>query len=102
MPQYSHTLDLTDGIAFASALKVYTDIGDILTEMVVDPIGATAVCTFQQGAGTPVKPNGNPLTYDVSNGVIFAGALKVHTDIQNKLVWIVVHAAAATADCWFV
>ncbi|MGO8696281.1 MAG: hypothetical protein ACLQVY_00985 [Limisphaerales bacterium] len=102
MPTYSKTLDLSDGVAFARALKVSTDLGDKLVAITVDPVGATAVCTFAQGNGKPVPPTGDSLAYDVDNGVEFARALKVHTDIDNELVWIVVHSAAATADCWFV
>jgi len=75
MAAYSKTLGLTDGIAFAGALKVSTDLGDKLASILVDPISATADCTFAQGNGVPVKPAGAPLTYDVSNGVVFAQVL---------------------------
>jgi len=99
---YNETLDLSDGVAFAGALKVSTDIGDKLSDISIDPIAKTANCTFTEGTGAPVKPSSVPITYSIGNGVSFAGVLKVHTDIQNELVWIVVHSAAATADCWFV
>jgi hypothetical protein len=98
---YIRTFYLSDGVAFARAVKASTDLGDKLTDIQVDQLQATAACTFQQGSGAPAPPAGNPLSYDVSNGVAFARALKVHTDINNHLVSIVVHVAIATAECWF-
>jgi hypothetical protein len=102
MANYNKSFDLSDGVAFARALKVSTDIGDELVSISVDTVKAVAACTFAPNNGTPVTPpSGDPLSYDISNGVAFARALKVHTDIDNELLWIVVHAAAGTADCWF-
>ena len=102
MATTTNTYDLSDGVQFARNLKMHTDVGGDLTSITVDPIKATATCTFDTSAGAaPAPPTGTPFNLDVSNGVQFARTLNMHLAVGNKLIWMVVHVVGATADCWF-
>ena len=93
---------LEDGLVFASKLETQLDAQDVLVDIQVDNANAVATCTFDDRDGSEsIPPIKKPFSFDVLNGVAFAEQLWMHTDIGNKLVWMVVHQAEGTADCWF-
>lgn len=49
---YTKNLSTSDGKAFVRALKVYLDLGDKLTKIIMNADN-TADCTFEQTEATP-------------------------------------------------
>jgi hypothetical protein len=96
----STQFELREPIAFARALKAATDKRDRLAGLEIDPKGATATCLFQECAGRKAQPGSRPTTYRLSTALAFARALKLRTDRNHRLIWIVVRCFAE-ADCWF-
>ena len=95
-------LALDDGMVFAQKMETRLDNKDVLVDIQVDPANAVATCTFDNRDGSEtIPPTKLPFSYEATNGVVLAQKMWMHTDIGNKLVWMVVHLADGTVDCWF-
>jgi hypothetical protein len=93
---------LDDGMVFAQKMETRLDNGDVLVDIQVDAANAIATCTFDGRDGSETIPPTKPaFNYVATNGVLLAQKMWMHTDIGNKLYWLVVHLADGSVDCWF-
>jgi hypothetical protein len=94
---------LDNGMVFAQKMETRLDNGDVLVDIQVDHPNAVATCTFDKRDGSEtIPPTKPPFSYEALNGVDLAEKMWMHTDIGNKLCWMVIHLAEKTVDCWFV
>lgn len=98
---YSEDLSFSSGFKFARALIVHLQNKDRLTGLTIDRKAATAHCTFLENAGVTSAPAAPSVSYDTSDGLAFARALKVRIDNGSGLVWISLSGDGPSADCWF-